>query len=454
MAGRGAKIVVAMVGTALFFRVSFFALDRWRQSRPDDPVTARDRPEACHTHLVARDAAALTLLAADAEARKRWISAKLGPEELALVDVVDRTKPVIACSGTAPTGVAIAVTMPAQAFAAYAKGVPHNRSSMLGRQVYETSKGLRFARFDDVVVFAETATALTTFGPYLGFAARTPPPHALELHVDPQLLSTWKGLVAPPAASLEARVSAVVQAHMDELEDLQGTMDLVDGQVVLRMRLRLRGEARSYLDALPVVAPDLVRRASSAVADVSIAGPAIQPVSEALVSPLLGALADIDGAATDVKTVRQGLGGTGLTSTKGDEQVFRLAIVDEPGVRAALKTLRGRLAGVQDSRIGDVDVTSVRTGKTVYRWAIVDGTFWLAVGLAGDTRHFEALLAARKDKVHEVRVELRPVVEGAGLRAYFRDVDVEWAVGYANATLELSAVGTPATFDVIKAIAQ
>lgn len=188
--------------------------------------------------------------------------------------------------------------------------------------------------------------------------------------------------------------------------------------------------------------------------DVSIAGPAIQPVSEALVSPVLGALADIDGAATDVKTVRQGLGGTGLTSTKGDEQVFRLAIVDEPGVRAALETLRGRLAEVQDSRIGDVDVTSVRSGKTVYRWAIVDGTFWLALGLAGDTSHFEALLAARKAKVHEVRVELRPVVEGAGLRAYFRDADVEWAVGYANATLELSAVGKPATFDLIKAISQ
>lgn len=451
MAGRGAKIVVAMLGTALFIRVSFFALDRWRQSRPDDPVTARDRPEACHAHLVAKDAGALTLLAADAEARKRWISTKLGPEELALVDVVDRAKPMIACSGTAPTGVAIAVTLPAQAFAAYAKGVPHNRSSMLGRHVYETSKGLRFARFDDVVVFAETATALTTFGPYLGFAARTPPSHALELHVNQRLLSTWKGLVAPPAASLEARVNAVVQAHMDEIEDVQGTLDLVDGQVVLRTRLRLKGEARSYLDALPVVAPDLVRRASSAVAEVSIAGPAIQPVSEALVSALLGVLADIDGAATDVKTIRQGLGSVGLTSTKGDEQVFRLAIVDEPGVRSALKTLRGRLGGVQDSRIGDVDVTSVPAGKTVYRWAIVDGTFWLALGPAG-TSHFEALLAARKDKVHEVRVELRPVVEGAGLRGYFRDADLELAVGYANATLELSAVGKPATFDLIKAI--
>jgi len=323
---------------------------------------------------------------------------------------------------------------------------------MLGRQVYETSKGLRFARFDQVVVFAETATALTTFGPYLGFAARTPPSHALELHVDAQLLSRWKGLVAPPTASLEARVTAVVQAHMDEFEDMQGTMDLVDGQVVLRARLRLRGEARSYLDALPVVAPDLVRRASSTVADVSIAGPAIQPVTEALVSTLLGVLTDIDGAAADVKAVRKGLGNFGLNSTKGDEQVLRLAIVDEPSVRSALKTLGGRLAGVQDSRIGDVDVTTVRAGKAVYRWAIVDGTFWLALGHAGDTSHFDALLAARKDKVHEVRAELRPVVEGAGLRGYFRDADLETAVGYTNATLELSAVGKPATFDLIKAI--
>ena len=51
-----------------------------------------------------------------------------------------------------------------------------------------------------------------------------------------------------------------------------------------------------------------------------------------------------------------------------------------------------------------------------------------------------------------MRVELRPVVEGAGLRGYFRDADLELAVGYANATLELSAVGKPATFDLIKAI--